>query len=88
MLGTLHKDMELIELRNPTVAPVVNTERGHIPESELMITSHWSEDKTSLVCAVEYRLISEGKDSPHVRRDAYVHLKQGMGLGASLAKLG
>lgn len=88
MLGTLHKDMELIELRNPSVAPVISTMKGHIPADELVISTHWSQDKTSIVCAVEYRLISEGKDSPHVRRDAYVYLREGMGLGASLAKLG
>lgn len=79
--------MEMIELRNPTVAPVVNTELGHIPESELMITAHWSASEKDLVCAIEYRLISAGKDSPHVRRDAYVHLKKGAAIGAQLANI-
>ena len=79
---------ELIELRNPEVAPVISTLRGHIPASELTISTHWSASEKDLVCAVEYRLTKDGKDSPYIRRDVYVHLKKGAELGAKLAKIG
>lgn len=80
--------METIELRNPDEVPCVSTTLGHIPAKELTISTHWSATDHDLVCAVEYRLTSAGKDSDYIRRDAYVYLKKGVEIGAQLAKLG
>lgn len=80
--------METIELRNPAEVPCVSTELGHIPASELTISTHWSASENDIACAVEYRLKDAPKDSKPIRRDAYVHLKKGAEIGAKLAKIG
>ena len=79
--------METIELRNPAEVPCISTNLGHIPASELTISTHWSATENDIACAVEYRLTKDGKDSEPVRRDAYVHLKKGAEIGAALAKM-
>lgn len=80
--------METVNLRDPQARAVIHTELGNIPEDELILTPVWSASESDLVCAIEYRLKSEGENSPFIRRDVYVHLKKGAELGAKLAKIG
>lgn len=50
---------------------VVSTARGLIPRDQLQVSTLLVETDNALVVVTEWRVIAEGPDAPHVKRDAH-----------------